>query len=220
MEFRSFLKKNPVTALLVAANIVFFFIVEATGRSQDAGHMIHWGACYLPLIQEGEWYRVITSLFLHFGMSHLANNMIVLAVLGTRLEPVIGHAKMLFVYLMGGIGGNLVSLFLESKTGDYAISAGASGATFALMGGVLLCALRNHGRLQDLGMRQILIMAALSLYLGFSSEGVDNAAHVGGLLCGFLLSALVYQPWPDEIPPDPRRRRYGNGVDEELWRRK
>ncbi len=212
-------KKRPVTAVLVAMNILVFLLVEATGGSQSTSHMLECGACYLPYVQEGEWYRVITCLFLHFGMSHLANNMLVLAVLGMRLEPVIGHARMLFVYLMGGIGGNLVSLFLESKTGNYAVSAGASGATFALMGAVLLVALRNHGRLQDLGIRQILIMAALSLYLGFTSAGVDNAAHVGGLVCGFLLAALVYKPWLIEPPRRRDRSHYGNGIDEELWRR-
>ena len=149
-------------------------------------------------------------------MAHLANNMLVLAVLGMRLEGVLGHIKMILVYFVGGMGGNLLSLALEKHSGEYTVSAGASGATFALMGAVLLVALRNHGRMQDLGLRQIFIMAALSLYLGFVSEGVDNAAHVGGLLCGFLVAAFLY--WGKGNRGEKKSSPYGNGIDKELWR--
>ena len=85
-------------------------------------------------------------------------------------------------------------MFLELKTGEYSVSAGASGAVFAVMGAMIYIVLRNRGRLEDLTVRQILIMAAFSLYFGFTSTGVDNAAHVGGLLAGLVLAALLYHP--------------------------
>ena len=212
------MRKRPVTSLLVVANIIVFLLVEFTGGTDNTRHMLQWGACYGPYVwEEGQWYRIFTCLFLHFGMAHLANNMLVLAVLGMRLEGVLGHVKMLLVYFVGGMGGNLLSLALEKRSGDYTVSAGASGATFALMGAVLLVALRNHGRMQDLGLRQILIMAALSLYLGFVSEGVDNAAHVGGLLGGFLVAALLY--WGNTRKTGEKESSpYGNGIDQDLWR--
>ena len=90
--------------------------------------------------------------------------------------------------------GNILSMFLEMGTGEFGISAGASGAVFAVMGAMVYAVIRGRGRLEDLSLRQILIMTGFSLYFGFASEGVDNAAHVGGMICGFLLCMLLYHP--------------------------
>lgn len=189
------LKKEPVTGILVFLNVCVFLIVELTGLSQDVGHMLKWGAAYPPLIIENrEIYRLFTSMFLHFGIENLINNMLVLFVLGSRLERVIGHLKFALIYLLGGLAGNLISLWMELRQMDWAVSAGASGAVFAVMGAMLFVVLRNRGRIADLSARQILIMAVFSLYFGFASSGVDNAAHLGGLLAGFLLAVILYHP--------------------------
>ena len=197
------LKKCPVTVALVVLNAAVYLFASFTGSTQDTGHMLSLGAAYGPYILEGEWYRLITSMFLHFGVTHLANNMLVLLVLGLRIEPILGSFRMLFVYLMGGLGGNLLSLAwagirqpvpicsMVPAASGYAVCAGASGATFALTGAMLFLTIRGKGRAADLTVRQAVIMAALSLYLGFASGGVDNAAHFGGLVCGFVLTALV-----------------------------
>lgn len=188
------LKKEPATVFLILINILVFVAVELTGGADDTLHMLQCGAAYTPAITEGEYYRIFTSMFLHFGPEHLLNNMLVLFVLGGRLEPVIGRMKYLIIYLLGGIGGNLLCIFLELKNNDLAVSAGASGAVFAVMGAMIYAVIRGRGHLEDLSARQILIMAAFSLYFGFTSEGVDNAAHVGGLLSGFLLAVIFYHP--------------------------
>ena len=189
------IKREPVTILLILINTLIFLAVEFTGGSQNSQHMLECGAAYAPLIlDEGEWYRIFTCMFLHFGAPHLINNMLVLFVLGQRLEPVTGKLRFLLIYIAGGLGGNLISLFFDMRTGDYALSAGASGAVFAVMGGMLYVIIRHRGRVADLTMKQMLIMAAFSLYFGFASEGVDNAAHAGGLLCGFLAAVIFYHP--------------------------
>lgn len=189
------IKREPVTILLILINTLIFLAVEFTGGSQNSQHMLECGAAYAPLIlDDGEWYRIFTCMFLHFGAPHLINNMLVLFVLGQRLEPVTGKLKFLLIYITGGLGGNLISLFFDMRTGDYALSAGASGAVFAVMGGMLYVIIRHRGRVADLTMKQMLIMAAFSLYFGFASEGVDNAAHAGGLLCGFLAAVIFYHP--------------------------
>ena len=189
------IKKEPVTVLFILLNIIVFLLVDFTGGSENTMHMVECGAAYPPLILEnGEYYRIFTCMFLHFGISHLANNMLVLFVLGQRLEPVVGKLKFSVIYLLGGIGGNVISLILEVKKSDYAVSAGASGAVFAVMGAMVYVVIRNRGRIKDISMRQMLIMAAFSLYFGFTSTGVDNAAHVGGMLCGFFLAMLLYHP--------------------------
>lgn len=189
------IKREPVTALLILLNTLIFLIVEFTGGSENGQHMLECGAVYAPLIIEhGQWYRMITSMFLHFGAPHLINNMLVLFVLGQRLEPVTGKMKFLLIYILGGLGGNLISLIWDMRTGNYSLSAGASGAVFAVMGGMIYVIIRHRGRVADLNMKQMLLMAAFSLYFGFASGGVDNAAHAGGLLCGFIAAVIVYHP--------------------------
>lgn len=194
-ELSKELKKEPMTAIMLILNLLVFLIVEMTGRSQDTGHMLECGAAYTPLILEnGEWYRIFTSMFLHFGMAHLANNMLVLFVLGGRLERAVGRVKFLLIYILGGAAGNLLSMLMDIKSLDFAVSAGASGAVFAVMGAMIYVLLRRKGRVEDITARQMLIMAAFSLYFGFTSSGVDNAAHIGGMISGLVLAAILYHP--------------------------
>lgn len=189
------IKKEPVTTGLIFLNTLIFLIVEFTGGSENGQHMLECGAAYAPLIlEQGEWYRIFSSMFLHFGLPHLVNNMLVLFVMGQRLEPAVGRMRFLLIYLAGGIGGNIVSLCWDMHTGVFAVSAGASGAVFAVIGGMIYVIIRHKGRVADLTMRQMIIMAAFSLYFGFASEGVDNAAHAGGMLCGFLVAVFIYHP--------------------------
>ena len=133
-------------------------------------------------------------MFLHFGIAHLLNNMLVLFVLGSRLERAAGKIRFLVIYLLGGVAGNVISLLLELDSGDYSVSAGASGAVFAVMGAMIYIVVRNRGWLEDLSWRQIVVMALFSLYFGFASSGVDNAAHVGGLISGGILAVILYHP--------------------------
>ena len=186
------LKKQPVTVFLILINILVFLAVELTGGSEDTMHMLQCGAGYTPAIIQGEYYRIFTSMFLHFGPQHLGNNMLVLFVLGSRLERVIGKLRFIVIYLAGGMTGSVLSLVWDLRQGEYAVSAGASGAVFAVMGAMIYVVIRNKGRLEDLSVRQILVMAVFSLYFGFASSGVDNAAHTGGLAAGFLLAVFCY----------------------------
>lgn len=190
-EFR----KEPVTFILILINVLVFLVSDLTGYSQDVMHMLDLGAAYTPLITEGgEVYRLFTSMFLHFGIAHLLNNMLVLFVLGSRLERAAGKIRFLVIYLLGGVAGNVISLLLELDSGDYSVSAGASGAVFAVMGAMIYIVVRNRGWLEDLSWRQIVVMALFSLYFGFASSGVDNAAHVGGLISGCILAVILYHP--------------------------
>ena len=189
------IRKEPVTVALIFINVLVFIAVELTGTSQNAWHVLDYGAAYTPyIVQNGEVYRLFTSMFLHFGIEHLVNNMLVLFVLGSRLEQVVGKLRFLFIYLAGGMAGNIFSLILELRNQDFSVSAGASGAVFAVMGAMIYVVIRNKGWLGDLSMRQILVMAAFSLYFGFTSSGVDNAAHIGGMIAGFVLAVLIWHP--------------------------
>ena len=164
------------------------------GDTEDAVFMLQHGAMYEPNIIEGhEYYRIFTCLFLHFGITHLLNNMVLLGALGWNLELEIGKVRFVIIYFASGIIGNIVSLFYDLTLEQPAVSAGASGAIFGLMGALLYVVIANRGRLGRLSGRGMLVMVALSLYFGLTSTGVDNLAHIGGVVSGFLLAVLLYR---------------------------
>ncbi len=187
-------KKAVCTIGLISVNVAVFLWLSFFGITEDAEFMAEHGAMYVPLmISQGSYYRLVTSMFLHFGISHLTNNMLTLGLLGWQLELEVGPLKYLLIYFGSGIGGNLLSLLLDLQLHDYAVSAGASGAIFGIIGALLYIAVRNHGRIGSLSGRGIVFMILLSLYYGFTSNGIDNAAHIGGLCAGFLLGILLYR---------------------------
>ena len=182
------------TVALIVINVAVFFILTMFGDTEDAVFMLQHGAMYEPNIIEGhEYYRIFTCLFLHFGITHLLNNMVLLGALGWNLELEIGKVRFVIIYFASGIIGNIVSLFYDLTLEQPAVSAGASGAIFGLMGALLYVVIANRGRLGRLSGRGMLVMVILSLYFGLTSTGVDNLAHVGGLVSGFLLAVLLYR---------------------------
>lgn len=187
-------KKAVCTTALIVVNVVVFFILSFIGMTEDSMFMLEHGAMYQPYIVEGhEYYRIFTSLFLHFGISHLLNNMVMLGALGWNLEMETGKLRFLIIYFISGLGGNLLSLYMNTRADELVVSAGASGAIFGLMGAMVCVVLKNHGRAGRITNRGILFMVALSLYFGITSSGVDNAAHIGGLICGFITATLIYR---------------------------
>lgn len=182
------------TVALIVINVAVFFILTMFGDTEDAVFMLQHGAMYEPNIIEGhEYYRMFTCLFLHFGITHLLNNMVLLGALGWNLELEIGKVRFVIIYFASGIIGNIVSLFYDLTLEQPAVSAGASGAIFGLMGALLYVVIANRGRLGRLSGRGMLVMVILSLYFGLTSTGVDNLAHIGGLVSGFLLAVLLYR---------------------------
>ena len=182
------------TVALIVVNVAVFMIMTMFGDTEDAVFMLQHGAMYEPfVIQQHEYYRIITCLFLHFGIDHLLNNMVMLGALGWNLELEIGKVRFLVIYFVSGIAGNILSLFYDLSTENPAVSAGASGAIFGLMGALLYVVILNRGRLGRLSGRGMLIMVVLSLYFGFASSGVDNFAHIGGLVSGFILAVILYR---------------------------
>ena len=191
------MKQRPeavCTIALIAVNVAVFFILSLFGDTEDAVFMMRHGAMYGYLVtHDHELYRLFTCLFLHFGIEHLLNNMVILGALGWHLEQQTGRIRFLLIYFGSGLCGNIVSLIFHGAAQEHTVSAGASGAIFGLMGALLWVVIANHGRLGRLSGRGMLVMVALSLYFGLSSSGVDNYAHIGGLLSGFLLALLLYR---------------------------
>ena len=186
-------KQAPVNHTIILANILAFLMVEITGSWENTDHMLRCGAAgTLDIWENHEYYRLFTAMFLHFGLQHLGNNMLVLLFVGDCLERTLGRVRYGLLYLLGGAGANLMSLFQEIYSNEYVVSAGASGGVFAVIGGLLYISLRNKGHIENFTSRQLLILAFLSLYHGVTSTGVNNTAHFGGLALGFLLAILLY----------------------------
>lgn len=194
MEFGRYRKTAYVNFIIIAVNVAVFLYLETKGSTESAKFMAVHGALYEPaVLYEKEYWRLVTAVFMHFGVEHLANNMLLLFVLGDNLERALGKIKYGVFYLVCGIGANIVSLYANLRSGDYAVSAGASGAIFGVIGGLLYAVAINRGRLEDLSTRQMVILAAFSLYHGFTSSGVNNVAHVSGLLLGVIMGAVLYR---------------------------
>ncbi|MDO5425808.1 MAG: rhomboid family intramembrane serine protease [Eubacteriales bacterium] len=191
-ELRQFLKSRSIVNLsIVVVNVLVFFVLDILGDTEDALFMANHGACYAPWVVEyGEYYRLFTCMFLHFGIEHLFYNMLSLLFLGDMVEKLVGKGRYLLIYFGGGLGSSVVSLVCELRSGNAAVSAGASGAIFSIIGALVFLAVVHRGSLPNVSRRRLYLMAALSVFQGFTSQGVDNAAHVGGFVLGFLLAAV------------------------------
>ena len=188
------IKRDKVTIILVGINVMVFIVLTFMGQTEDGRFMLGKGAMYVPyVLDQGEYYRLVTSMFLHFGIQHLGNNMILLLLVGAQLEEEIGAIKYLIIYIVAGLGGNIISMLGDISSGNYAISGGASGAIFGVIGAMFWVVLRNNGRIGTLTKNGMIFMIGISLYFGFTSSGVDNLAHIGGLVTGVLMSILLYR---------------------------
>ena len=176
-----------VSGILVAANVIVYLICTFTGNLlYNIGELD--AAAVLLRREDG---RIIYSMFLHAGIDHLFNNMVILFFLGAMIEKVTGHIQLLLIYLLSGIGANICSLLYKVMTMDSMASVGASGAIFGLDGVLLAWILLDRQAMPDVTPRRVLLMIVLSLYSGFTAHNIDNAAHVGGVLTGFAAGALL-----------------------------
>lgn len=185
---------SAVNTVMVLLNVVVFLITEIRGDTLDAYYMYECGAMFGPAIkEEHEFYRLFTSMFLHFGLSHLSGNMVVLLLLGDNLERALGKIRYVLIYILSGLCAGGCSYIYNIARNSNAVCAGASGAVFGVIGALLYIVLANKGRLEDLTGTRLLILVGYTLYTGFTSSGIDNAAHIGGLLAGFLMGVVLYR---------------------------
>lgn len=200
-------RKAYVNGVLIAVNVLYFLYLETAGSTGDVFFMYQKGAMEAAaVLKDHEYYRLFTAMFMHFGINHLINNMLVLFVIGDNLERALGHVKYLILYLCCGIGAGWISLYFQEPDA-LTVSAGASGAIFGVIGGLLYAVAVNKGRLEDLSTRQLVVMIAFSLYFGFTSVGIDNAAHISGLVLGILFGGILYRK--------PRKKKWNGEIDYE-----
>ncbi|TQS74547.1 rhomboid family intramembrane serine protease [Ornithinibacillus gellani] len=182
--------KPLLTYIILALNILMFIVLELKGGSNSIETLIQFGAKYNPAIMmDGEWWRIITSMFLHIGFLHLAMNMLAVYYLGTLVERIYGSWRFFIIYMLAGISGGLASF-----TFSMSVSAGASGALFGLFGALLFFGTQyRHLFFQTMG-TNVLVLIVINLIFGFSVPQIDNGAHIGGLIAGFIAAAIVSVP--------------------------
>jgi rhomboid protease GluP len=214
------LRQTPVTAILLGV-IGLVFVAELFDPQE---FLLQAGANQAAaVLGEGQYWRLLTSMFLHGGFLHVILNGVALYQLGSLFELLLGSKRLLGTFFVTGLAGSLASI-LWNQFGPNAHperpSVGASGAIFGLLGALIAFLLRRRGRLTPAAkslLSQLLFWAGVNIFLGVSSRLIDNAAHLGGLaaglLCGLVLPdpalpALPY-PYPEAIPPGPSPERPG-----------
>ena len=189
--------KTPVTVVLVAINALVFTTMGIGGAGwliPNPTVQLAWGSNFGPYTTDGEWWRLFTSLFIHFGMLHLLFNMWALCIFGPLVERLYGSTNYLFMYLISGVAGSLVSLSWHPEFN----SAGASGAILGILGAMIAAQVRSGESFPSNIVRPLrnttLVFLGWTLYTGFTTNGIDNAAHLGGLGAGFLIGLTAARP--------------------------
>lgn len=179
-----------MTVGLIVIMVLVYGAMTLAGGSTDVNVLITFGAKVNALIQQGEWWRLFTPMFLHIGFTHILMNMITLYFVGIQIEAAFGHTRFLAMFLIAGIGGNVASFCFSDS-----LSAGASTAIFGLFGAFLML---GESFWQNPVIRQIArtFMAFIVMNLAFDifTPGIDMAGHLGGLVVGFLVAYTVGVP--------------------------
>ena len=177
--------ERPVVTYTVIGVTVAVFLLQLL-RGIDA-MAEQWGMWPIAVALGGEWWRLITSAFLHGSFLHIAFNMYVLFALGPTLERILGHGRFIVLYITAALGGSVASYVFSDPN---VVSVGASGAIFGLMGALVVA-----GKRLRYDITQVLILIAINIAIGFLAPGVDWRAHLGGLVVGAAVAALlVYAP--------------------------
>jgi len=175
--------KPRVTYALIALNVAIFGIQFLQGIDTLA---VDYGMWPIGIANDGEWWRLFTSAFLHGSFIHIAFNMYVLFFLGPTLERILGHTRFLILYFLAALGGSVASYWFSDIN---TVSVGASGAIFGLMGALVVA---GHRLKYDI--TQVLVLLGINVVIGFISPNVDWRAHFGGLVVGAVVAAIMVLP--------------------------
>ena len=183
-----------VTYGLIAINVGIYILMVISGVDffdPGGGAIVKWGGSFPPMDLNGDWWRTFTSMFLHFGILHLILNMYALYSVGIFLEPMLGKGRYIVAYLCAGLLASIVSIVW--RIGGTGVGAGASGAIFGMFGVFLALMLVNAvpKKVKQAMLQSILIFVGFNVFYGFKpGSGIDNAAHLGGLVSGFIIGCL------------------------------
>lgn len=181
-----------VTLGIIGVNVLVYIIMYLFCNSNMREYLIDSGGLYWPsVIYKHQYYRFLTSIFIHAGINHLFNNMILLYFVGSYVEEYIGHVKFGVLYFATGILAGAVSMGYNILNEKLILSIGASGAIFGIVGALACFIVVSRKMVRDITGPRMLLFIALSILSGMQSQGVDNMAHIGGLVTGILLAVPI-----------------------------
>lgn len=192
-HFSTRLKKmfGVVTPILVLLNVLVYIAYVYTKDSYGFSFLEERLTDNLQyVLVEKQYYRIVTSVFFHFSLTHLLSNMVVLIALGARVEHLLGKAGFICAYLFCGIAASVCSIVSCYMGNFYDYAGGASGAICGLMGILIVFAFFGKGKISDISLRDLIFLSVITILNGYVSEGIDNAAHVGGLIAGLFVGLL------------------------------
>ena len=196
--------QSVLTHGLLLVNVVVFVAMLGWGASvwhTSTAVPLAWGANFGPATQDGQWWRLFTAMFIHFGLWHLVMNMWALRDVGRLVERLYGPWRFAAIYVVGGVLGNLLSLVVQ---GNRAVSGGASGAIFGLYGALMVFLWRERRQVDPWEFRWLFgsasVFTVLMLGMGWVIPGIDNSAHGGGLVAGALMARVLAKPWTPRSP--------------------
>ena len=191
-NFKQYIHAYPVVSILITINLVAYIMTLLPGLGDE---IFYRGMSINGFILEGEWWRIITSMFLHGGFMHVLFNMFSLFLFGPELEKIAGKTRFLAIYLLAGIGGGLATLLTQNMM--YA-SVGASGAIFGIFGAFAAILYRYRHTMPQL--RQVILpIIVISVILTFLQPNVNETSHIGGLATGFILGMFFFKPKPTAV---------------------
>ncbi len=199
-KLRQFQRGPYVTYSILTIQVIIFILMTFSGGTSSLPNLIRFGAKINPLIQAGQWWRLVTPMFIHFSFMHLLFNSLIIYFLGRQLESIYGHWRYFLLYMLSGIAGNVLSFAF-----NHAISAGASTAVFGLFAAAVVLGRLNPGNpyIQSMG-QSYLTLIIINLIFNIFSPGVDLAGHLGGLVGG-ALTAPVLAPTHARLNPQKRK---------------
>jgi len=205
-----------VTLVLITINLLVFTLMLFFGAGlwhTSNNVQFEWGANFGPATKDGEWWRLGSALFLHFGIVHLSLNMISLWDGGRLVERMYGPARFILIYVCSGLSGNLLSLIAQ---GDRAVSGGASGAIFGVYGAFMVYLWRHRNQINPSEFKWFfwgaIGFSIITIVLGLQITGIDNAAHIGGLIGGILAGAALVHPLDANANGGKLSRRIAAGI--------
>lgn len=182
-----YIVKTPIiTYLLIAATILVYLIEQYFSIKTGSRELFMWGAKNNLCIMQGQYWRFITPIFLHGGLLHVVINTYSLYAVGPEVEKLFGRVKFILIYLLAGILGNVASFAFSSTN-----SVGASGAIFGLLGALLYLGIKYKAVISSSYVTNIVIMILFNLMYGLMRHGIDNYAHMGGLIGGYLSAVCL-----------------------------
>ena len=187
--------KTTMTYGLIIINVIIWVCININQTANNV--LINFGALQpISVLEKNQYYRMITAMFLHIDFTHLFYNMFSLYIFGTRLEKITGRYRFIGIYLFSGLGGNLLSYIVSLLRCNVIISIGASGAIYGLQGAALYITMITKDSFEGISEGLLGVMIVSGLIFGFTANNIDNMAHLGGLITGYIIvkySKIIYK---------------------------